>query len=109
MSLTAKGLLHDMIGAAKDSAADQWPTIKSYAEKEFKAIAESIVMIEKLHVQGEITEKQAKLILRIKRDTARVVLLTIQGLAAITVERAINSALSSVKTAVNKALGFALL
>ena len=44
-----------------------------------------------------------------KRNTAQIVLLTIEGLGIITVEKAINAAMKVVKDTVNEALDFALL
>ena len=108
MSIDVNDLLGDMIEAAKGVFGDKWPDIKDYAETELKGIAEGVVLVEKLHITNSITDEQAKLLFEMKKNTAKVVLLQIEGLGLLVVERAINAALEVVGEAVNGALGFAL-
>jgi hypothetical protein len=58
---------------------------------------------------GEINQQQAGLLLDMQTSASRNVLLTLQGLALLAVEEAINAALAVVKTAVNAATGFELI
>jgi len=109
MALDVGELVKKMFEAFETSLVDKWPEIKDYAEAEAKKMAESLVMIEKLVLAGQITEEQAKLHFQIQRNATRMVLLTIEGLGIIAVEQAINAALDVLKDTVNTALDFTLL
>jgi hypothetical protein len=109
MSLNASELATKMLDAAKGVLSEKWPEIQDYAEGETKKLAQSLVMIEKLKLAGKINEEQAKLHFDIQKNAARTVLLTVEGLGILAVERALNAASAVVKDAVNTALGFALL
>ncbi len=91
MALDVGTLASQMLGAAlpilKKDAADA----ESFAQTEFTKIAQTVVAI------GQ------------QLAASRNVLLTLQGLALLAVEAAINAALAAVKTAVNTALGVALI
>ena len=109
MSIDVEALLQGMLVAAKEVLDEDWPDIKEHAETELKGIAEGIALVERLRIQGKITQNQAKALIKMKAKTAEIVLLTIEGLGIIAVEKAINAALKSVKDAVNTALDFRLL
>lgn len=109
MKLKASSLAKDMLAAAKGPLQDDWPQIRDYASAEFRKLALSIVMIERLYLQEKLTKTEAKLHLRIQKNASQTVLLTVQGLGLLTVERSINAALKVVRDSVNSALGFALL
>ena len=59
MALDATKLAEKMFAAFELSLIDQWPAVRDYAEAEAKKIAESLVMIEKLMLTGQINEEQA--------------------------------------------------
>lgn len=109
MSINVNDLLGDMVEAAKGVLSGKWPDIKDYAETELKGIAEGIALVEKLHLAGSVTDEQAKLLFEMKKNTAKIVLLSIEGLGILAVEQAINAALDVVKEAVNGALDFSLI
>jgi len=109
MSIDVNDLLGKMLGAAKGVLSEKWPEIRDYAETELKGIAEGIALIERLHLSQSITDEQARLLLDMKKNTAKIVLLSIEGLGLLAVEQAINAALNVVKETVNRALKFALL
>ena len=94
---------------SREVLEDSWPEIKDYAKAEFKKTAESIAMIVRLHAAGKLSKKKAKLHMEIQKNASRTVLLTIEGLGIIAVERAINAALGAVRDTVNTAIGFRLL
>ena len=108
MSINVSQLARQMVGAAKTELTDEWPEIKQYAEAEARKIAETIKMIGRLHAQGKITKKAAKLHLRIQKNAAVTVLLTVEGLGLLAVENAINAAVKAIRQAVNTAVGFSL-
>lgn len=109
MALDVGELVKKMYEAFENSLIDKWPEVKDYAEAEAKKMAQSLIMIEKLVLSGQINEEQAKLHFQIQRNATRMVLLTIEGLGIIAVEQAINAALDVLRDTVNKALDFTLL
>jgi len=72
-------------------------------------MAQCLATIESLVAVKIIDVEEAKLQLDIQKQAARSILLTIDGLGALAVEAAINTALSVAKDAVNSALGFVLI
>jgi DNA primase large subunit len=97
-----------MVKAAKAAFGKDWSQVSTFATSEFRKLAESLRMITRARRDGKMTKAEAKLHLNIQRNAARSVMLAIKGMALIEVEKAINAALRAVKTAVNKAIGFAL-
>lgn len=102
-------VLNEMIGAAKNSLADKWPEVEELGTSSFKSLAQGLVDIEVMRLNGKITEEQARLLLDMNRSTLKIVLLSIEGIGLVAVEEAINAALNAVKDVVNTAVGFALL
>ena len=109
MSIKVDDLLAKMLEAAKSAFSKDWPAVKEHAETELKGVAEGIALVERLRIQGKISQKQAKLLIKMKKNTAQIVLLTIKGMELVAVENALNASLKVVKDNVNDALGFALL
>ena len=109
MSLKVSELLKTMLAAAKAELEDVWPDVKEYAETEFKNLAQTTVMIGRLYAEGKVSKKQGKLLLDIQKNTTRMVILTIEGLGILAVERSINAALKAIKDTVNSTLGWALI
>lgn len=109
MAIKVDDLLKGMLEAAKASFDNDWPKVKELAETELKGVAEGILLIEKLRGQDNITQKQAKLLIRMKESNAKIILLTLEGMSLIVVEKAINASIKSVKDTVNNSLNFALL
>lgn len=107
--LNVNQLAKEMTAAFKGELSSKWPDIKAYAESEAKKLAQSVKMIETLKIENKITNEQADLHLQIQKNSTRMTLLTLEDMSLLTVEAAINAALSVVKTAVNSALGFALI
>jgi hypothetical protein len=108
-TLDVNRLLEEMLAAAKTSFADQWPTAKDLAISSLKKLAVSFVEIEKMKLNGTITDEQVRLLLSMDKNTFRIVLLSIEGLGLLAVENALNAALNIVRDTVNTAVGFVLL
>lgn len=98
-----------IVAAMKGAVGENWPKISEYATGEGKKLAETLVQIEALRAVHQISEGEASVLLEMQKNTARSVLLAVQGMGLIAVEEAINAALAAVRGAVNTALGFALL
>lgn len=106
MALNAEKLSKAMLGAAKGKLDKNWPDIKEYARTEARKTAETLLLIERLALTGDINQAQAKALLRMQKASAQSVLLAVEGLGLLTAEAAINAALGAVKDAVNEAVGF---
>lgn len=98
-----------MIEAAKGVFGEKWPGVRDYAEAEIEKLARTLAQIVVLKASGRINEAEASVLLEMQKNTARAVMLTLEGMSLLLVEAAINAALAVVKDVVNAALGFALL
>ena len=109
LQLNFNSLLNSMLNAAKGSLADNWPGISNLATVSLKTLANNLLEIEKMNIDGTITTPQANLLLDMQKNALKTVLLSEEGLGLLAAEAAINAVLDAVKTAVNTALGFALI
>ena len=109
MALDLTELATNMASAAKEVLTESWDEIQPLAEANIFLLAEGITNIEEKILLGDISEEKAKKLLRMKKNTLEIALLTIEGLSFIAVEQAINAALNIVKDAVNSALNFTLI
>lgn len=109
MSLNFNSLLNDMVNAAKESLGKNWEGIKDVAVTSFKSLAMHLVEIEKMRVEGTITEEKACLLIGMQKDAIKIAIATEKGLSLIAAEAALNAALDVVKNTVNVAIGFAIL
>ncbi|MDP4262144.1 MAG: hypothetical protein Q8941_06400 [Bacteroidota bacterium] len=102
-------LLGNMVNAAKDSLAGNWPAISNLATTSLKTLAHNLIDIEQMRIDGTITPEQANLLVDMQKNALKTVLLSEEGLGLLAAEAAINAVLDAVKTAVNAALGFPLI
>lgn len=98
-----------MVVAARGEFNNKWPVIQDFAEAEFEKLARTLVQIETLKLSGQISEAEASVLFEMQKNTARAVMVGLEGMSLLIVEGAINAALSVVKDAVNAALGFVLI
>jgi hypothetical protein len=109
MTLNVASLATSMLAAAKGSVTTGWTTLAPFAQTQFTNIAQQIVDIDAQLAAGSITQAQASLLLDMQKNASRAALLSAEGIGLLTAQNAINAALGAVATAVNGALGFALL
>ena len=109
MALKVGSLAKAMTEAAKGKLQKQWPEVKEFAKTESRKTAETLAMIERLTLSGEINVKQAKALLQMQKNSALAVLLAVEGLGLLMAESAINAALGAIRDTVNTAVGFVLL
>ena len=109
MALDLTELATNMASAAKEVLTESWDEVQPLAEANIFLLAEGITNIEEKILLGDISEEKAKKLLRMKKNTLEIALLTIEGLSLIAVEQTINAALNVVKDAVNTALNFTLI
>jgi len=109
MALNFNSLLKDMVSAAKESLGEHWVGIKDVATTSFKSLALHLVEIEKMRVNGTITQEKAFLLTGMQKDAIKIAIATEKGLSLLAAEAALNAALDVVRKAVNTAIGFAIL
>jgi hypothetical protein len=109
MAINTSQLKGLMVHAAKQEVGDAWPEIRLYAESEARKIAETIKMIGKLAEQQKITPTGARLHLRIQKNAAMTVLLTVEGMSLLAVENMINATIRAIRDSVNSSVPFALI
>ena len=108
MALKISDLSKAMFSVMKESFSDSWPDIRDYAASETKKLAQGIVDIEKMLLKGTIDKDTAKALFEMNKNSMKMVLIAIEGVGIIAVEKAINEALKVIKDSVNTALGFKL-
>ena len=107
--LILSDILDEMSTAVQKVLKSKWKKVKPLAELQLKSIIHNLEQIAELKIQGKITEEQARLHLTIQKESIRTILLSFEGIGIITAEEAINSALNSVKTIINKTIGWKIL
>ena len=60
MALDFTALLNQMLDTAKNSLASKWPAVKNLATSSFKTLAHSLIDIEKMKLEGTITDEQPR-------------------------------------------------
>jgi hypothetical protein len=108
MALNPGKIERDILDALKLSFGQDWSNVSSTAVIESKKIARTLTRIESEYVSGSISEQDAKTLLKIQLDSARMVFLALQGMSLIAVEKAINNAFSAIGSYVNSSVGFVL-
>jgi hypothetical protein len=109
MAIDVDALASKMLDAALPILKKNVADADTFAKLEFTKIAQTIASISEMFAAGQINQQQATILLNMQTTASRGVLLTLQGLALLAAENAINAALGAVKTAVNTAVGFALI
>ncbi len=109
MELNYNQLTKDMLNAAKKILSKHWKEAKPFAEIQFESFAQNIKMIAEMKLKGEITEEQARLHMKIQKNSIQIVLLTIEGLGILAVEETINAAIGIIRDTVNKVIGWKIL
>ncbi|MEZ5064237.1 MAG: hypothetical protein R3B81_05850 [bacterium] len=101
-------LARAMLAAVRESLGDDWKDAKDWATPEIQRMARVLVDIGKLVTQEKITPAEAKVLLRIHRNTMQTIMLTVKGLGLLATENAVNAAIDAIRDVVNGAVGFRL-
>lgn len=109
MSMKFDEIWEAMVNAVETSFKESWPQIKDYATTELDKIATTLVSIETLYKTNQISKGESSILFEMQLNSARAVLLAIQGMTLILVEKVINNALEAVKDIVNGLIGFTLI
>jgi hypothetical protein len=102
-------LLERMLEAAAEPLQDHFDEAKDFAQQSFKSILENAELVATKTAAGDITEEQAKILLRMQITSAQTVLLTIEGIGLLAAQRAVNAAIQVVKDLVNGLLPIPIL
>ena len=108
-SLDAAKLGKSIASALLGSLKKDVPVARDFAKSEARKLAQTLVDIETLLADGKIDKETAALLVGMQKNATRAVLLTVEGLGLLAVEKAINAALDVVKKTVNSAVKFPLL
>jgi hypothetical protein len=109
VALDVQALATQMLAVALPLLKKDAEDAESFAKVEFTKIAQTIASIGEQVAAKQINQQQAALLLNMQKLASQNVLLALEGLGLLAVEAAINAALGVIKTAVNTAIGFALI
>jgi hypothetical protein len=104
-----KDLAAQMAKAAADVLKREWAKARTYAEPAFERLAATAVEIEASKLAGKITEDDARIMMKMHKNSFDTVVLTLKDEGVIAAEQAINAALGVAAGIVNTALGWHLL
>jgi hypothetical protein len=107
--LNVNTILEEMVTAARTTLEENWPSVSDIASSSFKTLAQALVDIEQMTNDGAISGEQARLLLNMHKNTAKIVLLSVNVIDIVKAEAVINAALNAIKVPVNAALGFPIL
>lgn len=108
-AVTSSNLGDKMFDAAKASFGSSFGLIKHFLKYETEKLAITLRMIIEASVSGDITKKEASILLNQQKVAISAVLTAAEGMTAVAVQAAINAALKVVKDFVNSQIGFPLL
>ena len=101
MNLDIQDIATSMIDAARAEVAGRWPQVKTLAEMELRRLAQSLAEVAQLLADGKIGEAHARQLVHMHQIAARAILLSVQGIALLTAEQAIRSAVGAAARTIN--------
>lgn len=107
--LDVEDITKKMIEAAKNVLGEKWPNAQKFAESESMKFANNMAEIALWKETGQITQEQAAALARLHQRSMKMVLTALEGITLAMAEKAINAAIDVVRTAVNTAIGWAIL
>nr|CAA6824040.1 MAG: Unknown protein [uncultured Thiotrichaceae bacterium] len=109
MKFNKKQLRRNMREATKNELGVLWPDVREYMEAENRKMIESLKMIHELRKLNRIDLEMAQALIQGQKEARTTLLLSIDGLKVIMIERTLNAALDSIRESVNTVLDFELL
>ena len=103
-----EGTIEDMGKAALPFLKGGAARARNYGKAEAEKLARTAVMLAEGIAKGQIDEQEARLVLEVQKNASRSILLTIKGLGIVSVENAVNGAMSVLRKSIQKATGIAL-
>jgi hypothetical protein len=102
-------LFQNMLAAAEQVLKVHWNDVRPFAETEMQKLTATAIQIEAGVTAGTLSGAQAKILLRMQANASQSVLTAVETVGMIAAQDAINAAIQVLETAVNKAVGFAIL
>ena len=102
-------ILKSMSEASKKILKSNWKKVRPMAELQLKSILHNLEQIAELKLKGKITEEQARLHIKIQKESIRTILMSFEGIGIVAAEKAINESLDVAKNSINKYIGWKLL
>jgi hypothetical protein len=109
MAINVSEITSAMLKAALPELTSGGASAKNYAEIEIKKIAMQVKFIGELYAEGSLAEDEAKALFQMQVNSTKILMLTLEGLSLIVVEKAINAALGVVRDTINTVLKFPLI
>jgi hypothetical protein len=104
MAFDSAETLKDMLSAAQDVVAGEWPKVKGCAAEALKEQEDALREIADLRIQGELTEDEMESQREDEQQTFAAALLACEVKARATAQQAANAAFSVLEQAVRAAL-----
>jgi hypothetical protein len=108
-AINVSEIANNMLKAALPELTAGGNSAKNYAEIEFKKIAMQVKFIGEMYAEGKLAEGEAKALFQMQVNSTKILMLTLEGLSLIIVEKAINAALGVVRDTINTVLKFPLI
>lgn len=98
-----------MMAAAKtELSTAKWRLVREYAEIEFQNLQTTALKLAEMFAAGRINEERAQLHIQLQQASFKTMLLTVQGVGLVEVEKMLNAAIRAVLAVVNSKVGFTL-
>lgn len=107
--INVSSLAQSMLVAVEQVLGAHWNDVRPFAEMEMQKLAATAAHIEAGHAAGTINDVQAKILLRMQANASQAVLTSVETVGMIAAQDAINAAIQVLTSAVNTAIGFAIL
>jgi hypothetical protein len=98
-------LLQDIIGAAKTTAAAQFPKIESAVATGAQQLVVLAQDIDQKKRSNQITDDEASMLLELQHNSERTMLMATEGISALAAEAVVNAVIKVVADTLNAALG----
>lgn len=109
ISTNLQQLVEQMWDAAKGVLQQDAPVLRDTAKAEFAKLLQTTVFIETNVLSGALSQDNAHAMLDAQKNTAKMILWTIEEITLTMVQDAINAALAKIKDFINDAVRFTLI
>ena len=108
-NIDTNALLAAMLSAARGQLTTQWAVVQPFAESEMQKLVTTALQIQAGQANSTINSAQAKTLLKMQANASQAVLTAVETVGMVAAQDAINAALNVLVSAVNKAIGVAVL
>ncbi len=108
-SIDVEALAKQMLEAAKGVFDEKWPDVRQFAESESKKFMADMAEIELWKATKQIKEDEAASLANLHKRSMKMVFTALEGISLAMAEKAVNAMIDVIRTAVNTAIGWAIL